>query len=99
MVLLGFAAGIFVVPVQVYLQQAPPAEMKGRLLGVQNMATWIGILCSAAWSWAVGSVLRRVGGSNGDLRLQWVMFLTLAVMLVPVALFYRLPERAQRESL
>jgi len=99
MVLLGFAAGIFVVPVQVYLQQAPPAEMKGRLLGVQNLATWIGILCSAAWSWAVGSVLRRVGGSNGDLRLQWVMFLTLAAMLVPVALFYRLPERAQRESL
>ncbi|MFM7058319.1 MAG: MFS transporter [Planctomycetota bacterium] len=98
MVLLGFAAGIFVVPVQVYLQQAPPAEIKGRLLGVQNLATWIGILCSAVWSWGVGGVLRAVGGNNGDLRLQWVMFLTLAAMLVPVALFYRLPERPQPKS-
>jgi hypothetical protein len=84
--------------VQVYLQQAPPAELKGRLLGVQNLATWIGILFSAAYSWGVGCVLRLVGGENGDLRLQWAMFLTLAVMLVPVALFYRLPERAHRES-
>ncbi|MFM8477564.1 MAG: MFS transporter [Planctomycetaceae bacterium] len=98
MVLLGFAAGIFVVPVQVYLQQAPPAELKGRLLGVQNLATWIGILFSAAYSWGVGCVLRLAGGENGDLRLQWAMFLTLAVMLVPVAMFYRLPERSRRES-
>ncbi|MGV2335283.1 MAG UNVERIFIED_CONTAM: MFS transporter [Planctomycetaceae bacterium] len=98
MVLLGFAAGIFVVPVQVYLQQAPPAEVKGRLLGVQNLATWIGILFSAAYSWLVGTVLRLIGGESGDERLQWAMFLTLAVMLVPVGLFYRLPERVSQES-
>lgn len=93
MVLLGFSAGIFVVPVQVYLQQAPPAELKGRLLGVQNLATWIGILFSAAYSFLVGLLLKLVGGESGDLRLQWAMFLTLAVMLIPVGCFYRLPER------
>jgi acyl-[acyl-carrier-protein]-phospholipid O-acyltransferase/long-chain-fatty-acid--[acyl-carrier-protein] ligase len=98
MVLLGFAAGIFVVPVQVYLQQAPPAELKGRLLGVQNMATWIGILLSAAYSFVVGLLLKLVGGERGDLRLQWAMFLTLAVMLIPVGCFYRLPERKQTEK-
>jgi len=98
MVLLGFAAGIFVVPVQVYLQQAPPADVKGRLLGVQNLATWIGILFSAAYSWIVGAILRLIGGEAGDQRLQWAMFLTLAVMLVPVGLLYRLPERATQES-
>jgi acyl-[acyl-carrier-protein]-phospholipid O-acyltransferase/long-chain-fatty-acid--[acyl-carrier-protein] ligase len=98
MVLLGFAAGIFVVPVQVYLQQAPPAELKGRLLGVQNLATWIGILLSAAYSFVVGLLLKLVGGDGGDLRLQWAMFLTLAVMLIPVGCFYRLPERKQTEK-
>ena len=98
MVLLGFAAGIFVVPVQVYLLQAPPAELKGRLLGVQNLATWIGILLSAAYSFVVGLLLKLVGGERGDLRLQWAMFLTLAVMLIPVGCFYRLPERKQTEN-
>jgi acyl-[acyl-carrier-protein]-phospholipid O-acyltransferase/long-chain-fatty-acid--[acyl-carrier-protein] ligase len=98
MVLLGFAAGIFVVPVQVYLQQAPPAELKGRLLGVQNLATWIGILLSAAYSFVIGLLLRIVGGDGGDSRLQWAMFLTLAVMLIPVGCFYRLPERGLAEK-
>ncbi|MEY3173243.1 MAG: hypothetical protein RLZZ436_1157 [Planctomycetota bacterium] len=98
MVLLGFSAGIFVVPVQVYLQQAPPAELKGRLLGVQNLATWVGILLSAVYSWGVGAVLRLIGGEGGDQRLQWAMFLTLAAMLIPVGLLYRLPERPTQES-
>lgn len=93
MILLGFAAGIFVVPVQVYLQQAPPADLKGRLLGVQNLATWIGILLSAAYSFLIGSLLKFIDGEKGDEKFQWAMFLTLAVMLVPVGLFYRLPER------
>ncbi|MEZ6124309.1 MAG: MFS transporter [Planctomycetaceae bacterium] len=49
MLFLGLAAGIFVIPVQVYIQEAPPADLKGRMIGAMNFMTWIGILLSAAF--------------------------------------------------
>jgi|GEM_PF-192676 len=92
MILLGVAAGMFVVPVQVYLQQAPPDELKGRLLGVQNLITWIGILLSAAYV-ALGDLLLKViVGHDGASRMQWVIFVSLAVLMLPICLFYRLPD-------
>ena len=91
MVLLGVSAGMFVVPVQVYLQQAPPPEFKGRLLGVQNLVTWIGILLSAAFVGVSGILLRIVAGAEGDVRHQWVVFACLAFMMLPVCLFYFIP--------
>ena len=92
MTLLGFAAGMFVVPVQVYLQQSPPAELKGRLLGVQNLVTWIGILLSAAYFAICGVMLNRFGGQNGDSRYQWIVFASLAALMLPICVFYRLPN-------
>ena len=92
MVLLGISAGMFVVPVQVYLQQAPPKEFKGRLLGVQNLVTWIGILLSAGYVALFGMLLRAFGGKDGDSRLQWVVFFSLAVLMLPICLMYRLPR-------
>ena len=97
MVFLGVSAGMFVVPVQVFLQQAPPPEFKGRLLGVQNLVTWIGILLSAAFVGITGMALRAFAGPNGDARHQWAVFASLALLLVPVCLFYRLPEARRRE--
>ncbi len=92
MMLLGFAAGMFVVPVQVYLQQAPPAELKGRLLGVQNLVTWIGILLSAAYFAICGFILNQFGGVNGDSQYQWLVFVSLAALMLPICIFYRLPD-------
>lgn len=97
MVFLGVSAGMFVVPVQVFLQQAPPPEYKGRLLGVQNLVTWIGILLSAAFVGIAGMALRTIAGPNGDARHQWAVFASLALLMVPVCLFYRLPEARRRE--
>jgi acyl-[acyl-carrier-protein]-phospholipid O-acyltransferase/long-chain-fatty-acid--[acyl-carrier-protein] ligase len=94
MTILGIAAGLFVVPVQVYLQAAPPAELKGRVLGVQNLMTWIGILLSAAFSLVVGLTLKAIAGPAADKQHQWVLFALLAAMMLPVAVFYRLPALA-----
>lgn len=96
MALLGFAAGMFVVPVQVFLQQAPPAEYKGRLIGVQNFATWIGILLSAVYAEVVGRLLVAFDGKGGDARLQWVMFASLAALMLPICLAYRLPRSTEQ---
>ncbi|MFN9051337.1 MAG: MFS transporter [Planctomyces sp.] len=94
MVVLGIAAGLFVVPVQVFLQAAPPSELKGRVLGVQNLMTWIGILLSAAFSLIVGISLKLAVGPDADKQHQWVLFALLAAMMLPVAAFYRLPDRS-----
>ena len=92
MILLGGAAGMFVVPVQVYLQQAPPDDMKGRLLGVQNLITWIGILLSAAYVGVGGMLLNLCFGPTGNAKYQWVIFVSLAAFMLPICLLYRLPE-------
>lgn len=91
MVLLGMSAGMFVVPVQVFLQQAPPAEYKGRLIGVQNLMTWIGILLSAVYGAVIGWLQVRIGGEGAEGPLQWIMFASLAIFMLPICLFYRLP--------
>ncbi|MFN9969149.1 MAG: hypothetical protein ACK58T_04550, partial [Phycisphaerae bacterium] len=67
MIALGASAGIFVVPIQVRIQQSPPIEQKGRVIGVMNLFNWIGILLSAAFLGIVGVVLRMISteGSIG----------------------------------
>lgn len=40
---LGFCAGLFTVPLQVFLQAATPSLHKGRIIGAMNLANWIGM--------------------------------------------------------
>jgi MFS family permease len=81
----GMAAAVFIIPLQVFLQKRPPAELKGRMIGTMNFANFIGILIAgplyqvfllfaSSLGWPVSSV-----------------FWMLAVLLVPIGLVYRLP--------
>ncbi len=58
--LLGGFAGLFVVPLQTYLQAAPPADQKGRVLGAMNLVNWIAILLSAAFYFLIQQLLLGV---------------------------------------
>lgn len=80
--LLGFFAGLFVVPLQVELQTRPPKSLKGRMIGAMNLINWIGIVLSALFfgifTW----------GFNA---LNWPMsnvFLFLAAVILPIAILY-----------
>lgn len=44
----GFFAGFFSVPLQVYLQAKAPAGQKGRIVAAMNLVNWIGIAGSGA---------------------------------------------------
>ena len=46
LVLLGMAAGMFAIPVQVFLQTRPPEDQKGRMIAVMNLTNFIAILLS-----------------------------------------------------
>ncbi|MCP4172632.1 MAG: MFS transporter [Fuerstiella sp.] len=91
MLLLGVSAGIFVIPIQVYVQETPPADQKGRLIGAMNFATWIGILLSAFYLTVMNSVTGLLSRSGEAFEFQFVVFLTLAILMAPVAFLYRLP--------
>jgi MFS family permease len=86
LIIAGIGAAVFVIPLQVFLQQRPPAEIKGRMIATMNFANFVGILLAGplyqlflslatSIDWPVSSVF-------------WMM----SLMLLPIALFYRLPN-------
>jgi acyl-[acyl-carrier-protein]-phospholipid O-acyltransferase/long-chain-fatty-acid--[acyl-carrier-protein] ligase len=94
LLLLGASAGIFVVPLQVFLQARPPAEMKGRMIGAMNLMNWIAILCAAAGYGICSILFTRSPATPGALpesSISWT-FAVLAVLVLPVALRFRPPD-------
>lgn len=86
--LLGFFAGLFVVPLQVELQTRPPKSQKGRMIGAMNLINWIGIVISALF-FQIFTVICN--------QFHWPMsqvFLALALVILPIALFYHPKDEA-----
>lgn len=79
---LGFSAGLFAVPIQVFLQTRPPAELKGRTIATTNLANWIAIIASAGIYAAFDVVVRLASAPRATI------FALTAVLMLPVALFY-----------
>jgi acyl-[acyl-carrier-protein]-phospholipid O-acyltransferase/long-chain-fatty-acid--[acyl-carrier-protein] ligase len=83
----GMFAAVFIIPIQVFMQERPPAAIKGRMIGTMNFANFIGILIAGplyqiflviatGLNWPVSSI-----------------FWMLAILLIPIALRFRLPRR------
>ena len=87
LIAVGLFAGFFSVPLQVFLLASAPSDQKGRIIGAFNLLNWIGIAGSAA-VYAIGRLL----------LVDWLelphasLFGFAAVLMLPVALFYRPPE-------
>ena len=58
LVLLGFSAGLFAVPLNALLQQRSGKEEKGQLIATNNFMNTIGIFAAAALHWALKSPLQ-----------------------------------------
>ncbi|MEK0425114.1 MAG: Lysophospholipid transporter LplT [Planctomycetota bacterium] len=87
LIVAGIGAAVFVIPIQVFLQERPPLELKGRLIGTMNFANFIGILLAGP----IYQLLIWVAESC----LAWPVssvFAMMAAMLVPILVFYRLPK-------
>lgn len=91
LVALGIAAGLFAVPLQVYLQAKPPADQKGRMIGAMNLINWIAILISApiyaACSWLFTLPPESVDGPPRSI-IAWT-FAILAAMILPVSIWFQ----------
>lgn len=92
---LGLSAGLFVVPLQVVLQTAPPEDQKGRMIGTMNLANWLGILLSAAFYGVFEKLRSWINTSIAtDFRLpSATSFAALALVILLVAVFYRPADR------
>lgn len=77
---LGTFAGLFAVPLQVYLQVKSPAGDKGRLMGTMNLMTWIGIFLSAGFYGAVEHLLAEFHWPRN------LVYISLVLIFLPVTL-------------
>ena len=94
LILLGMFAGLFAVPLQVFLQSRPPEGQKGRMIATMNIANWIAILLSGVIYF--GAAGQLFGNKSLLELLNWnpnAMFALTAFMIAPLALFYRPKEK------
>ncbi len=79
----GFFAGLFALPVQVYLQARPPQNVKGRVIGAMNLVNWIAIVLAAYFFFATDHIFKEL-----DLP-KFGIFGITGLILLPIAFFYR----------
>lgn len=84
--LLGIFAGLFVVPLQVFLQVHPPEDQKGRIIGAMNLFNWIGIMLAAGFYIVMDGLCTAAG-----IRTSWI-FAVLGALMLMVAIRYRPAE-------
>lgn len=91
---LGLAAGLFTVPLQVFLQAATPKLHKGRVIGAMNLANWIGMGMAGVYY----GIWNKIFASQSFHVPHNAMFAAAGVLLLPLVIFYR-PKSIQLEHI
>jgi acyl-[acyl-carrier-protein]-phospholipid O-acyltransferase/long-chain-fatty-acid--[acyl-carrier-protein] ligase len=93
LILLGIFAAIYAIPIQVFLQDRPPAELKGRMIATMNQANFVGILISGPLYQLFNAI--AVGLGLPISSVFWMM----GLLVLPVAWFYRLESKTQLNAI
>ena len=89
LLLMGVSAGLYAIPLQVFLQDRPPANLKGRMIATMNQANFVGILLSGP----LYQVFEAISSSLG-----WPIssvFWMMGLLVLPLCLFYRLDSSSK----
>lgn len=89
LVLLGMCAGVYAVPLQVFLQSRPPREQKGRMIATMNVCTWLGVFASAFFYHVCSQTF-----TNQQIARS---FFVLAALSLTVAVLYRQADQELAE--
>jgi MFS family permease len=79
---LGIAAALFAIPLQVFVQSRPPDDQKGRMIAVMNQANFLAILLSGVVYGVFDALVIRLGWPRSPI------FAMMAMLVVPVLLLY-----------
>ncbi|MEZ6137269.1 MAG: MFS transporter [Pirellulaceae bacterium] len=90
LIAMGVFAAIFAIPIQVFLQDRPPANLKGRMIATMNQANFIGILISGPLYQVFEATSRWLGWPICS------VFWMMGLLILPVAIFYRLDSQPTR---
>jgi acyl-[acyl-carrier-protein]-phospholipid O-acyltransferase/long-chain-fatty-acid--[acyl-carrier-protein] ligase len=85
LILMGFSAGLFIVPLNALLQQRSGKEEKGRLIATNNFLNTMGVLLASAFLWSFSDVL----GLSSD---QIILILGILTFVLTVYALYVLPD-------
>lgn len=85
---LGFATGLFAVPLQVFMQSRPPSQLRGQMIATQNLLNWLGIAASSGVYWLGKQLIINSPSLLGRPLPESTMFAITGLLLLVVALNY-----------
>ena len=88
----GLFAGLFSVPLQVYIQAMAPEHLKGRMIGAMNLINWIGIVLSGAFYGISSQIFVRVGASPN------AIFGAIAIVILIAAVAFPMRDESLESS-
>jgi acyl-[acyl-carrier-protein]-phospholipid O-acyltransferase/long-chain-fatty-acid--[acyl-carrier-protein] ligase len=87
LLMMGVFAAVYAIPLQVFLQDRPPSNLKGRMIATMNQANFVGILISGP----LYQVFEAIA-SSFNLPISSVFWM-MSLLVLPLAIFYRLDSR------
>jgi len=90
LIVLGTCAGMYAIPLQVFMQSRPPEGRKGRMIAVMNQANFVAILLSAVVYWLFDRLV---------VWWDWprcAMFAMTALVMLTALLLYRPHGQTER---
>lgn len=82
--LAGLFAGLYAVPLQVYIQASAPEHLKGRMIGAMNLFNWIGIVISAAFYGIGALLLAKLGQGTNLIFAGLAVIILIAILKFPM---------------
>lgn len=92
LILLGFSAGFFAIPLQVFIQSRPADDQKGQMIAVMNQANFIAILLSGVVYLGFDKLVDAQDWPRS------YIFAMMALLVLPMAIFYRPTNDILKES-
>ncbi len=92
LILLGISAAIYSIPLQVFLQERPPDMLKGRMIATMNQANFLGMMIAGPTYQLFLVIAGWLGWPVSS------VFWMIGLLVVPIALFYRLGGRDQSNN-
>jgi acyl-[acyl-carrier-protein]-phospholipid O-acyltransferase/long-chain-fatty-acid--[acyl-carrier-protein] ligase len=82
LMLLGVSAACFAIPIQVFIQARPPADLKGRMIAVMNQFNFLAILFSGLLYQGFDRLLVWCDGARS------LLFAMMAIFVIPLLIWY-----------